>query len=628
MCGINGVFNYDSVNTVEKRVKSMNDLTDHRGPDCSNIYRDENICFGHNRLAIIDLDEKSNQPFKSNDGNIILVYNGEIYNFKELKKELSNNYKFKTQSDTEVVVAAFKEWGIGMLERFNGMFSFALWDKESEKFYLCRDRLGIKPLYYSENNQSIVFSSSVKAINFHNKNQLIINQEDMVDYLTFGTVHSPNSFIDDIKSIPRASYLLADKDETKLIEYWSFFNSKIPKKHSDKNPHNVIKEILKNSVEKRMMSDVPFGVFLSGGIDSSILVSAASKVKSDPINTFSVVFKDEDYDERKYSRIITEKFKTNHSEIEILPDELLHNIEEPFKFMDHPSVDGINTYLIAKAVSDKGFKMAISGAGSDELFSGYPVFKNAWELNNKKWLFSFPPIIRKIAGQALVKYQASDKSKKINEILNLKLLDLNHFYPTFRKIFYSSDLKKLSKQKLNVNSLYPQQWALNELSFKKRGYSFSFLNKVSALEIETYLQNVLLRDADQMGMASSLEVRVPFLDHRLVEYVLSLSDDLKYPNYPKQLLIDSTKGWIPDEIIHRKKMGFVFPWETWIKNELRNFCQNSLDSLENTSLFNMKYVHSIWNSFLNGDNSVHWLQIWNLVVFGKWYSINDINKTK
>jgi len=204
MCGINGVFNYDSVNTVEKRVKSMNDLTDHRGPDYSNIYRDENICFGHNRLAIIDLDEKSNQPFKSNDGNIILVYNGEIYNFKELKKELSNNYKFKTKSDTEVVVAAFKEWGIGMLERFNGMFSFALWDKESEKFYLCRDRLGIKPLYYSENNQSIVFSSSVKAINFHNKNQLIINQEDMVDYLTFGTVHSPNSFIDDIKSIPRA----------------------------------------------------------------------------------------------------------------------------------------------------------------------------------------------------------------------------------------------------------------------------------------------------------------------------------------------------------------------------------------------------------------------------------------
>ena len=176
--------------------------------------------------------------------------------------------------------------------------------------------------------------------------------------------------------------------------------------------------------------------------------------------------------------------------------------------------------------------------------------------------------------------------------------------------------------------MYPQQWALNELSFKKRGYSFSFLNKVSALEIETYLQNVLLRDADQMGMASSLEIRVPFLDHRLVEYVLSLSDDLKYPNYPKQLLIDSTKGWIPDEIIHRKKMGFVFPWETWIKNELKNFCQNSLDSLENTSLFNMKYVYSIWNSFLNGDNSVHWLQIWNLVVFGKWYSINDINKTK
>ena len=621
MCGINGVFNHQLYHDVEIKVKSMNDLTFHRGPDFSAIYKDDKVCLGHNRLSIIDLDDKSNQPFISNDKNVILSYNGEIYNFLELKEELSKNYKFKTKSDTELIIAAYQTWGIQMLEKFNGMFSFALWDKLNQEFYLCRDRLGIKPLYYVEENESIIFSSSLKAIKLFKDQQLSINKDDIVDFLRYGTIHSPNSFIDEIKSLPRASFLMASNEETFTKEYWSFFNHQ-NFDHNNEEPHEKIRNLILDSVDKRLMSDVPYGVFLSGGIDSSILVAAASKVSSQELNTFSIVFKDKIFDERKFSRTISRQYKTAHNEIEIHPDELLNQIEEPFKLMDHPTVDGINTYFISKAVHDKGFKMAISGAGSDELFSGYPVFKNALELNNKKWLYSFPPQLRKLASKLITNIKPNEQSKKIGEILNLRLLELPYYYPVFRKIFTDSDIKKIISKDIILKSSYSFQWGLKELSFKERGEKLSFLNKVSSLEIETYLQNVLLRDADQMGMANSLEIRVPFLDHRLVEYVLSLSDKLKYPQYPKKLLVDSIKGWIPQEIIQRKKMGFVFPWEKWIKNELQDFCSESIKHLESIHFLNFRKVELLWNNFLKGKSQVHWQQIWTLVVIGKWIAIN------
>ena len=484
MCGINGVYNHQSLTDLENKVKQMNSLTKHRGPDFTDIYLDSTVCLGHNRLAIIDLDSKSNQPFISNDENLVLVYNGEIYNFLDLKKQLSKSYKFKTESDTEIIIAAYHTWGINMVTKFNGMFSFALWDKKNEQFFLCRDRLGIKPLYYSEEQESIIFSSSIKAINQYYLTKTSINKDDFVDFLRFGTVHSPNTFLNEIKSLERASYLIASSEETKIVEYWSFFsNSSLKIKKEE--PQKKIKNLLLDSVNKRMMSDVPFGVFLSGGIDSSILVAAASKVSTKNINTFSIVFKEKSFDERKYSRMMASNYKTNHFELELNPEDILHQIEEPFKFMDHPSADGINTYFISKQVQNKGYKMAISGAGADELFSGYPVFKNSIELSNKKWLFSFPPQIRKLASKLLYLYKPNLQSEKIGEILNLKLLELSNFYPIFRKIFSDSSIMNLSNRSFNLKSPYSFLWAESELSFNQRGYKTSFLNKVSSLEIET-----------------------------------------------------------------------------------------------------------------------------------------------
>ena len=625
MCGINGVYNHQSIEDVENKVKQMNSLTKHRGPDFTDVYLDSTVCLGHNRLAIIDLDSKSNQPFISNDKNLILVYNGEIYNFPELKKQLSSSYKFKTESDTEIIIAAYQNWGIEMVYKFNGMFSFALWDKTKEELFLCRDRFGIKPLYYLEIYQSIIFSSSLKAVISSYPMDLNIKEEDLIDFIQYGTVHQPNTILEKVKSVPRASFLKISNQETKIFEYWNLFENAIPNKPV-KEPLKNLEKLILESVENRLVSDVPYGIFLSGGIDSSILVAAASKVSNKNINTFSVVFKEESFDERKFSRMMASKYKTNHFELELRPEDILHQIEEPFKFMDHPSVDGINTFFISKQVHEKGFKMALSGAGSDELFAGYPVFKQVFELENKKWLFSFPPQLRNLFGKLLIKQKKSLKSEKMAEILNLKLLQLPYFYPIFRKIFTNNSISKLTDIRNLSYESYPFEWGLSEICSKKRGFSYPLISRISALEIETYLQNILLRDSDQMGMANSLEIRVPFLDHNLVEYVLSLPNELKYPISPKKLLIDSTKGWIPDEIIYRKKMGFVFPWEKWMRNELKTFCEQSINNLENISFFEMNYVNTLWVNFLKNKSQVHWLQIWSLVVLGRWTANNSIKK--
>ena len=625
MCGINGIYNHKSLKDVENKVKLMNSLTKHRGPDYSNIYLDSSVCIGHNRLSIIDLDSKSNQPFISEDENLVLSYNGEIYNFLELKEELSKSYDFKTKSDTEVIIAAYSIWGIEMVYKFNGMFSFALWDKSKEELFLCRDRFGIKPLYYMEVNQSIIFSSSIKALKSFSHEELKIKEDDLLDFLQYGTVHQPNTILDKVKSVPRGSFLMAGNQETKIFEYWNLFESNNSNKITSE-PLKTVNKLLLESVEKRLISDVPYGIFLSGGIDSSILVAAASKVSTQKVNTFSIVFKEKGFDERKFSRQIASKYKTNHLELELNPEEILQQIEEPFKFMDHPSVDGINTFFISKQVHNQGFKMALSGAGSDELFAGYPVFKEVFELENKKWLYSFPPQLRNIFGKLLQLRNKSLKSHKIAEILNLKLLELPYFYPIFRKIFANNTIYKLCDIKNISTENYPFNWAFNNLDTNNIGANYSLISKISALEIETYLQNVLLRDADQMGMANSLEIRVPFLDHNLVEYVLSLPNELKYPIYPKKLLIDSTKGWIPDEIIHRKKMGFVLPWEKWMRNELSSFCEESLLNLEDFSIFNMSQVNLLWKDFVKGNPYINWLQIWSLVVLGKWTAINLSSK--
>ena len=618
MSAINGIYNHKSFVDVENKVKLMNSLNRHRGSDFSNTYLDSTVCLDHNGLSIIDLDSKPNQPFISYDENIVLSFDGVIYNLLELKKELSSSYKFKTQTDTEVIIAAFQKWGIEMVNKFNGMFSFALWDKTKEELFLCRDRFGIKPLYYLEDNQSLLFSSSIKTIKSFYENGLTVKEDDLLDFLQYGTVHQPNTILSNIKSVPRASFLVIGNQETKIFEYWNLFENSNPNK-LPKEPLKKIKKLLLESVEKRLVIDTTHGIFLSGDISSIIVVAAASKVSNEKINTFSFFLKEKESNETKFSRIISKKYKTNHFELELNSNDILHQIEEPFKFMDHPSTDGISTFFTSKLAHEKGFKMALSSVGSDELFAGSPVFKQVLDLENKKWLYSFPPQLRNIFGKLLQRKNQSLKSQKFAEILNLKFFELPYYYPVLRKIFTNSSINELTDFKNFSSENYSFKWALNKISSNNRGFNFPLFSKTSALEIETYLQNILLRDSEQMGMANSLEIRFPFLDHNMVEYVLTLPNELKHSN---KLLVDSTKGWVPEDVIKNNKIDLVFPIKKWMKNELNSFCKESISNLEYYPHFNMSKVNLLWMDFLKGNNNVNRIQIWSLVVLGKWTAIN------
>ena len=622
MSAINGIYNHKSFVDVENKVKLMNSLNRHSGSDFSNTYLDSTVCLGHNGLSIIDLDSKPNQPFISYDENIILSFDGVIYNLLELKKELSSSYKFKTQIDTEVIIAAYQKWGIEMVHKFNGMFSFALWNKTKEELFLCRDRFGIKPLYYLEHNQSLLFSSSIKAIKSFYENELTVKEDDLLDFIQYGTVHQPNTILSNIKSVPRASFLVIGNQETKIFEYWNLFENSNPNK-LPKEPLKKIKKLLLESVEKRLVSDTPHGIFLSGDISSIILVATASKVSNEEINTFSFFLKEKGSVERKFSRLVVEKYKTNHFELELNSDDILHQIEEPFKFMDHPSIERISTFFTSKLAHEKGFKMVLSTVGADELFAGSSVFKQVLDLENKKWLYSFPPQFRNVFGKLLQRKNQSLKSQKFAEILNLKLFELPYYYPVLRKIFTNNSINELTDFKNISSKDYSLNLGLKETLSKNRESNFSLISKASALEIETYLQNILLRGSEQMGMANSLEIRFPFLDYKLVEYVLSLPDGLKHSN---KLLVDSTKGWIPEDVIKKNKIDFVLPLEKWMKNELSSFCEESISNLEYYPHFNMSKVNLLWMNFLKGNPNVNWIQIWSLVVLGKWtisnYSIN------
>ena len=624
MCGISGIFDWNSLKNAEHIASIMKDAQDHRGPDFNSTYKDENILISHNRLSIIDLDHHSNQPMHSNLGDVVISYNGELYNYLNLKSELEATYSFKTQSDTEVIIASYLKWGIRMLDRFEGMFAFALWDKAKKQLFLARDRMGVKPLYFMEYGRSILFSSSCNAIiKAVFEKPFNLNKNSIQEYLNFGTVYSPSTIIDKVKSVEKSHYIHISDESFAQFKYWEPTKQIEVDKLKYDDITKKVNKLLLQSVEKRLIADVPVGVFLSGGIDSSTLVAAASKVAENNINTFSVTFDDKIYDEGIYARQIADLYATNHKEIKVDPNFLLHNMDKYIKQMDHPTVDGLNSYVISKAVSNENIKVAISGAGSDELFLGYPFYKLAGQFEENQWVQSFPPFLKKIAGYFVKQIYTDHKGEKMASILNQKFLKLDYYYPFFRKMYSDKELNLLCPSLHFNSSYYAFDWYQDNIGQKSIWPHYS---KLSLLEMECYLQHVLLRDADQMGMANSLEIRVPFLDYQLIEFVLSVPDRYKIGTHQKQLLLDSVSGWIPDEIVGRKKMGFVLPIEKWMKNELSTFCENALKELEKFHEFDLNYVLKMWNQFLAGDSRIQWVKIWSLVILGSWSSVHKINQ--
>ncbi len=620
MCGIAGIFGITDRQKAGDMVQRMNDKIAHRGPDDQGVYVDDYVALGHRRLAILDLSPAGHQPMHDATDSLEIIFNGEIYNFMEIR-ELLLDYPFKTKSDTEVMLAAYLKWGKECVHHFNGMFAFAIWDKKNKTLFIARDRLGIKPLYYFKVGNVVLFASEIRALLESGMVPRKISQKSIADYFMYQTVHAPETIIENVTMLMPGHHLTITTSGTTIEKYWDVVanHSRASQGKTYQEVCSDVRNLFEAAVKRRLISDVPFGAFLSGGIDSSAVVGLMSKVQKQPVKTFNISFDESEMSEAKYARQVAERFGTDHHEFMLRPADFLQQLPAALSAMDHPSGDGPNSYVVSKITRENGITMALSGLGGDELFAGYPVFKRTQRLQQQQWFWQLPTPLRNLAGKIILSVKPGFIGAKLNQLMLLPKGDIIHTYPIARQMAPPEHIAKLLSFPMPPDKV---SLLINEALRESNG--LGILSKISVAEITTYMQNVLLRDTDQMSMASALEVRVPFLDYKLVEYVIGINDDFKNPVYPKKLLVESLGDLLPDEIVHRKKMGFSFPWEKWIRNELKSFCDERMQSLSRRSFLNGPLILDRWQRFLNNDPSVRWPDIWTGVVLENWLLENKV----
>ncbi|MBL7698733.1 MAG: asparagine synthase (glutamine-hydrolyzing) [Chitinophagaceae bacterium] len=616
MCGIAGILGSLEHSVTTNTIVQVSEAISHRGPDAGGYFEDANIKFGHKRLSIIDPFECSNQPMADHTGRYRIVFNGEIYNYRDLKPQL--DYPFQTNGDTEVLLASFIKWGTGCLEKLRGMFAFAIWDSEKKQLFLARDRFGVKPLYYYHSNETFFFASEVRALLASGLIPGKINKAAISSFLQYQSVEGDATMVEGIKSLPAGSYMLVDEKEVHIEKYWSIVQHKPDFDYNNaEKVKKKIYELLLTSIERRIVSDVPIGVFLSGGVDSSVLVGLMAEVSKTQVNTFTVGFREKDFDESQYAQMVAKKFNTHHQQILLQPKTFLNELIPALDAMDSPSGDGVNSYVVSKAIRESGIKVALSGVGGDELFAGYPIFLQYLQLMKFKRIWR--PFRRARHFMSDVISERNSRSERFSQLLRSPEADISSFYPAFRQIVSPAMLAECTY--LPYDSITGNEELLKLNGEVRR---LPLLSQVSVAEYLGYTQHTLLKDMDQMSMARSLEVREPYFDKDLVEFVLHIPDKLKYPSYPKKLLVESFNGLLPPEIIHRKKQGFLFPWKDWMKNELRIFCESQLNAISERDFIKGDRLMSYWKRFLNNDDSIRWMEIWLFVVLAYWLQRNNV----
>lgn len=587
MCAIGGVVAFNAKINIKETVSNMLQSMKHRGPDSSGIWFEETVCLGHNRLAIIDLSSKANQPMTDNSGNFVLSFNGEIYNFKEIKTKLKE-YHFKSDSDSEVLIASYIKWGEKCLNYLEGQFAFALWDKQNKSLFVARDPMGEKPFYYVYNHNGFYFSSEIRSLIKAFKLNKLPEDRYLSEFLAFQSVKAPNTLISDIKQLSPGQYAYIKNNNLRISNYWKLESIEERKYLELPEIKENISFLLKKSVSQQLISDVPLGAFLSGGLDSSIIVALASTLSNKKLRTFSVGFEESIYDERHYAEIIAKKFNTEHHEIIIGGNELVSRIPDILTKFDVPSGDGINSFIVSEAVKKQGITVALSGLGGDELFAGYPGFNQYYNLHGINYLFNNTLHFRK---HLMTLFKG-----KLKYLMDFEKLNVYEYNSLSRMIFLPDEIDNLIEKKHQNEfcSFYSDK--------------IPILSKYAIADLNNYTQPVLLKDTDQMAMSVSLEVRVPFFDKELIEFVLGIPDKYKYNKKPKTLLFETFQDLIPMNIFQRPKMGFTFPWDEWLRNELFEFCSYSLNNLNNRGIFKDNATIKIWKEFLAGKKG------WNKIV--------------
>ena len=591
MCRIAGIVDQScSVEKLQELVKGMCHILKHGGPDDEGIYTspENNLVLGNRRLALLDLSSAGHQPMSYANGRYHITYNGELYNFPELKAQLvQKGFKFNSNSDTEVILASFAAWGPDAFEKFNGMFAFALWDNTQSTLYLVRDSAGIKPLYYSVNGKQLVFGSEIKAF----KNIPHLQEEHPywpVYMMAYGHLPEPITTLYHVKPLSKGTFLKYHiPDGSWSISTYSHYN--YGETISNRSEAiSSIKDCLSTAVNRHLLSDAPIGVFLSGGLDSSIAALLANKESKGHLNTLSLYFAENQYSEKKYQDMVLDRLACNHHQHLLSEQEFHQHLPGLLGEMDLPSTDGINTWFISKYAKEIGLKAVLSGVGGDELYGGYPSFGR---MNKVNMLEKLPDLV--------LKNSAISKSKKLRRLSYLSLGGAKGKYLFLRGHFIPIEIaQQLNMKESQVWEILNEQPVLDKISHLAPG------NQASWIEMNLYMQNQLLRDSDVMSMAHGIEIRVPFLDKEFIKLSLQIQSSIKYAGkFKKQLLIDTFKDVLPEPIWNRPKMGFTFPFNEWLaKDEL---VKESIYAAGNSSQLYYK-------KFIDGD--LHWSQLMTLVL--------------
>jgi asparagine synthase (glutamine-hydrolysing) len=625
MCGIVGIINYSS--PVDTGLfTQMRDTMSHRGPDDNGIWstRDLKVALGHLRLSILDPTPAGHQPRIEKNGRYVITYNGEVYNYLEIRAELQNKgYKFETGTDTEVILQAYIEYGAECVQQFNGMFAIAIYDTAKNKLFLVRDRLGIKPLYYYHDDNQFIFASEIKAILKGLPAKPELNVELIDSYMSFGYVPGENTLHKGIKRLLPGHCMTMDvQNGINIEQYWDLhFNEE-----ADKGFEHYLKQsqyLLEDSINLRLRSDVPLGIFLSGGIDSSAVVGLLADKVKEPLKTFSIAYDfGQQFDETHYAQMVAKQFKTDHHEIKISPEQFKKFIPEFIHLMDEPVTEAaaISLFFVAKLAKEK-VTVALSGEGSDEIFAGYDLYHYMQLL--EKYRSVIPGTLRTLF--AAISSKLLGGSHKVSKYLNLALLPLEQRYNGMST--YPEE-QKLSLYKDAFKELIAIHKSEKEVSYHRNLFSKvqgkDALNKMLYFDTKTWLVDDLLIKADRMSMATSIELRVPFLDYRLVEFAASIPSKYKmFKGTGKYILKKMMEPILPKEIIYRKKMGFPTPLKLMFQNELREYASILLlsDGAKCHQFFEKQRIAQLLEEHCANKYDHHKI-LWQLVVLEEWLKNN------
>lgn len=641
MCGIAGAIGAIDPRVVDA-VQRMNDAQASRGPDAHGLWvspanqQGQGVVLAHRRLSIIDLSPASAQPMglggpmELGEAGAMMVFNGEVYNFAEVRTELEAcGHQFRSQGDTEVVLRAIQEWGDDAAEHFQGMFAIAYWDAATNKLRLLRDRQGIKPLYYAlvPGGKTLLFASEFRALLASGLIPRELDPRGLHSFLWNGFVTGPGTMVQGISLLEAGSQcqVSLNQPEVHPLRYWS-----LPR-HGSARSLSDLKKVLQDAVDARLVADVPLGIFLSGGIDSSALAAMAMQSREEPVHTFSIGFEEAEFDESTYAKAVAEAIGSKHENLTLTGSFFQEQLPTALASLDQPTFDGINTYFVSRAVREAGLTVALSGAGGDELFGGYTSFRDlprasAWH----RRLRSLPIGLRRQVARTLTRMKAGPSGEVGPQTRWGKMEDVFVEGQSLAALFQISA------------GLYTRSFLAELAPGAEQAYGFtegsplealtegtSMLQAISLMELSQFVGQRLLRDTDAASMASSLEVRVPFLDHRVIECLMGIEDDVRFaPLGRKQLLRDLTLNHLDPALFERPKAGFVLPIDRWCREGLQQEVEDRLLDREACLELglNPDAVARLWRSYHADAPGIYWSRVWSLFVLLDWCQRHGIKR--